>query len=1240
MQTLVAICLFVSFAALAATPPTPPADWMAQAQNELNQREYHVSRNEQGLQAPNRAQGFRTYFDEGGIRLLTRDAESAPIAGMRLTTVGRAGHNGDADHLKAQAAPISDRAQVVQRWPGGETRYLNSGVGLEIGLNLKQRPAGSGRLNLAWTISDATPEVSGNVVQLGQNTNALRLDAINAHDADGRALDLSVRAKDDQLQLSIDDRDARYPLTIKTQLLSKTLLSGVPDGLLQSNNINAQFGFSVAAAGDVNGDGFADVIVGAPTYDDGFIEGGAAFVYFGGSGTFNTVADARLDSLQPNAAFGLSVAGAGDVNGDGYADLIVGAKSHANGQVNEGVAFIFFGGSSFNLFPDAQLEANMAAAAFGSDVSSAGDVNGDGYGDVLVGAPNFTNGQANEGAAFVYFGGSGAFDLSADAQLEVNQANALLGASVAGAGDINGDGYADVVIGASAFTNGESKEGAAFVYFGGAGAFDTAIDAQLESNQIDAAFGESVAGAGDVNGDGFADLIVGAFLFDNGQANEGVAFVYFGASGVFNTTPDGLLEFNQADSRFGADVAGGSDLNGDGFADVMVGAYRYDSGQADEGAVGIYYGGTGAFDPSVDVILQSNRAAAYFGSSVAAVGDVNGDGYADLIAGEPAFDSGQTDEGGAFIYFGGAGAFNTAADAQLETNQANARLGWRVAGAGDVNGDAFADVIVGAPNYDNGQLDEGAAFVYFGGAGAFDTSADAQLESNQANARMGFSVAGAGDVNGDGFADVIAGAFFFDNGETDEGAAFIYFGGAGAFNTSADAQLESNQVNAALGESVAGAGDVNGDGFADVVVGARLFDNGQTDEGAAFMYFGGAGAFNTTADAQLESNQASAELGFSVASAGDVNGDGFADVIVGAYRFDNGQTDEGAAFIYLGGAGAFNTTADAQLEVNQASALMGLSVASAGDVNGDGFADVIVGAFLFDNGQADEGAAFVYFGGAGAFDTLSDALLESDQVSASIGYGVASAGDLNGDGFADVIVGAPAFDDGQANEGAAFVYFGGGGAFNTLPDAQLEVNQVNASMGFSVAGAGDLNGDGFADLIVGADRLSNGQAEEGAAFVYHGTANGRLVLAEQYRGQASTAVQPWGLSQRADGFVVALNATSAGGRERTRLQVEACPNGSAFGSPLCDTRTASTWTEIGANPQGVTVVLPITGLNPNRLFHWRARVQYAALNVTAPGITAPPKPNAGPWRRLQANGDVGDIRTGVSSDVIFANGFQ
>ena len=142
---------------------------------------------------------------------------------------------------------------------------------------------------------------------------------------------------------------------------------------------------------------------------------------------------------------------------------------------------------------------------------------------------------------------------------------------------------------------------------------------------------------------------------------------------------------------------------------------------------------------------------------------------------------------------------------------------------------------------------------------------DTILESNQAGAQLGISVAGAGDVNGDGYADVIAGALYYDNGQSNEGAAFVYHGSASGLSATPAAILEPNQANARLGWSVAGAGDINGDGYADVIVGAIFYDNGEDDEGGVFVYYGSASGLSTTPAVILEPNQAGAQLGISVA---------------------------------------------------------------------------------------------------------------------------------------------------------------------------------------------------------------------------------------------------------------------------------------------------------------------------------------------------------------------------------------
>ncbi len=401
-----------------------------------------------------------------------------------------------------------------------------------------------------------------------------------------------------------------------------------------------------------------------------------------------------------------------------------------------------------------------------------------------------------------------------------------------------------------------------------------------------------------------------------------------------------------------------------------------------------------------------------------------------------------------------------------------------------MNDDGYDDVIVGAPLFSVPHTAEGAAFVFLGSASGIadgdPATADAQLESDQTEARLGQSVAGAGDVNGDGYDDVVVGAYLYDAVEIDEGAAFVFLGSSSGIADgdpgSAHAQLESDQADAELGWSVAGAGDVNGDGYDDVIVGAHLYDAVETDEGAAFVFRGSSSGIADgdpgTAHTQLESDQADAQLGRSVAGAGDVNGDGYDDVIVGAERYDAGQTNEGAAFLFLGGGGGIPdgnpSTTGAPFQGDQATAYLGHSVAGAGDVNGDGYDDVIVGAYLYDAGHAAEGAAFVLLGSASGVPdgdpASAHAQLESDETNAHLGQSVAGAGDVNGDGWDDVIVGAYFYDAGEDDEGAAFVFLG---SASGIPDgdpvtahAQLESDQASAYLGWSVAGAGDVNDDG------------------------------------------------------------------------------------------------------------------------------------------------------------------------------------
>ncbi|MDM7914768.1 MAG: FG-GAP-like repeat-containing protein, partial [Candidatus Eisenbacteria bacterium] len=383
--------------------------------------------------------------------------------------------------------------------------------------------------------------------------------------------------------------------------------------------------------------------------------------------------------------------------------------------------------------------------------------------------------------------------------------------------------------------------------------------------------------------------------------------------------------------------------------------------------------------------------------------------------------------------------------------QEDCTLGIAVATAGDVNGDGYSDVIVGADGYDHGQSREGGAFVYLGSAAGLSTTPAWAFESDQVDALMGTAAGCAGDVNGDGYSDVLVGSEIYDNGEQDEGRAYLFEGSSTGLSAAPAWIADGDQAGARFGSVTRTAGDVNGDGFSDVIVGAPYYDNGQTDEGRVYVYEGSSTGLSTTPAWMVEGDQSEATFGASLGTAGDVNGDGYSDVIVGAVQYDNGQSQEGAAWIYMGSAGGLAISPAWVQEGNQAGAFFGCSVGTAGDVNGDGYSDIIVGAMLYDNGQSEEGRAFVYHGSASGVATAAAWAAEGDQTNAFFGYSVAAAGDVNGDGFSDVIVSAIYYNNGQAAGGRTFAYYGNGGdGLDRLPlQATTDDSKLIALLGAS-----------------------------------------------------------------------------------------------------------------------------------------------------------------------------------------------
>ncbi len=366
----------------------------------------------------------------------------------------------------------------------------------------------------------------------------------------------------------------------------------------------------------MDGDGFADLIVGDPKASpNGIFMAGSAFVYSGATGNLLL----QLDGLGPFDDFGFAVAGAGDVDGDGLADLLVGAPStDPEGRTDAGTAFVFSGASGSLLY---QFDGSAPGDGLGSAVAAISDLDGDDFNELLVGAPFAApNGFSKAGAAFVLSGNTG-FPLW---HLDGAAADDRFGAALSRAGDIDGDGREDLLLGAAfAGPTGAAQSGAVLVFSGATATQILRVDGQPG----DLGFGRSVARAGDLDGDGVSDILVGApFAVPSGLANVGSAFVYSGATGNLLRRMDGL----ESSSWFGYSVAGPGDVDADGTPDLLVGApFAAPNSSFIVGSALVFSGASGnsirRFDgDSRDLDL---------GFSLAGAGDVDADGRPDLIVG-------------------------------------------------------------------------------------------------------------------------------------------------------------------------------------------------------------------------------------------------------------------------------------------------------------------------------------------------------------------------------------------------------------------------------------------------------------------------------------------------------------------------------------------------------------------------------------------------------------------------------
>jgi hypothetical protein len=469
--------------------------------------------------------------------------------------------------------------------------------------------------------------------------------------------------------------------------------------------------------------------------------------------------------------------------------------------------------------------------------------------------------------------------------------------------------------------------------------------------------GYSVSNAGDLNGDGIEDIVIGSPLSDpNNKSNSGKTYVIFGSKEGFSKTFDL------------------STLNGtNGF--VVNGA-----GEGDES-----------------------------GRSVSAIGDINGDGIDDLAIGAPFADINGVDSGASYVIFGSKAPnhfskpiellnLDPAKGFTIRGSQAGNNVGWSVSSAGDINGDSIKDLLIGATNSggNSGPGIKGESYVIFGKKGDFGSGSSLKLSnlglkeglriiSNEPD-NLGYSVSDAGDINGDGVNDLIIGAPYADpNGTYNAGQSYVIYG------RSSDKPFTNNVINVSTlsssngfvingenggksGYFISKAGDINGDGISDLIIGAKNASvNGQEWVGKTYIVFGNKNGFGSSLNVSdlngsngftINGINAFDNSGYSVSNTGDINNDGIDDLILGA---PNANNRGGETYVIYGSKAGFSKTlelsslnGDNGFVINGLVAGdLGISVSGAGDVNGDGIKDVIIAA-PFANSQA--GAAYVVFG--------------------------------------------------------------------------------------------------------------------------------------------------------------------------------------------------------------------------------------------------------------------------------------
>jgi hypothetical protein len=725
---------------------------------------------------------------------------------------------------------------------------------------------------------------------------------------------------------------------------------------------NQRFGFVAVTAGDVNGDGYHDLVVGASQYSEGgFPQRGAVFVVHGGPGGLAAAPARTLIGPAENGSFGAAAVGAGDVDADGYADILVGASSSGVAFTLGGAASLFRGSAGGILAAaDTTIKGAAANLFCGSSVSPAGDVNGDGYADVLVGSPGL---QTSMGRADLYFGGPGGIASGVTVTNIQPEPNERFGRIVTTLGDLDGDGLADFGVSATDALHG--GRGRIAVYRGQPVSYEYLGEVLAPAGAAN--FGYTVSASGDVDGDGRSEIVVGDPATGPSPGDSrGRAHLFAAPRILPRLDPDWPRPGPQPGTGYASSVAILPHRTGFiGFPRVAVGDPGFDGAGRLSMHIGLPRTGLDVDEEESLVGPLGSK----FGARVVDAGDMDRNGYTDVAVSSPSREDGATIQVGTVELI--RGGLNGTLGVQLVLTGGHEfdRVGSALAGRGDVDGDGYHDLLIGAQEWDGASLaDCGKVWLFRGSPGGAEPVATWQKEGFQLGQGYGAAVALA-DLDADGYSDVIVGSSSPESATPIAGKVEVYYGGPGGPPTTPGLVLRPQSPAPSYGSVVASVGDVTGDGVCDLGVGAPL-DGG----GRAFVYVGSLGRSQSQRPIWTRAGtQAGGRFGAAMAGGGDVDGDGRGDFVVGEPYWDGGQVQEGRILLFHG-APFIPEPVPWTAESDLLGAHLGASFAPLNDVTSDGFADIVAGA------PGAAGRLFPFLGGGGAGGMLRTRPIEPEVI--------------------------------------------------------------------------------------------------------------------------------------------------------------------------------------------------------------------------------------------------------------------